>query len=72
MPKSDKGAPKMRGYNQRNKSGQLRKIRDDTRMKTLNARYHMRFPGRGLMEWGTFQINHGVQSVKSALRKFRR
>jgi len=72
MHKSDKGAPKMRGYNQRNKGGELRKIRDDTQIKTLKGRYHIQFPDRGIMEWGRFQVKHGVSSVKKALRKFRK
>jgi hypothetical protein len=62
----------MRGFNQRNQTGRLRKIRDDTKMKTLNTRYHMRFPGRGIMQWGTFQIRYGVGAVKKALQKFKK
>ena len=72
MHKSDKGAPKMRGYNQRNQDGRLRKIRDDTKIKTLEGRYHKQFPGRGIMEWGTFQIKYNVSSIKKALRKLRK
>jgi len=62
----------MRGYNQRNQDGRLRKIRKDTKVKTLKDRYHKQFPGRGIMEWGTFQIKHGVGSVKEAIQKFRK
>ena len=72
MHKSDKGAPKMRGYNQRNLDGELRKIRDDTKMKTLKDRYSIKFPGRGIMKWGVFQVKHGVGSVKEAIQKFRK
>ena len=70
MHKSDKGAPKMMGYNQRNQDGELRKIRDDTKMKTLKDRYGINFPGRGIMKWGVFQVKHGVGSVKEAIQKF--
>ena len=72
MHKSDKGVPKMRGYNQRNLDGELRKIRDDTTMKTLKDRYGIKFPGRSIMKWGTFQVKQGIGSVKEDIQKFKK
>lgn len=60
----------MRGRNQRNKGGELRKIRSDTKMKTLKERYGVDFPCRGDMTWGTFCRRHGVGSLKEAIEKF--
>jgi len=72
MPKLDTNAEKMPGHAARNKTGQLRRIREDTLMKTLENRYGVKFPDRSDMEWGTFKDKHKVNSVQDALKKFNR
>lgn len=71
MPKKDTRAPRMRGYNQRNLDGELRKIRGDTKIKTLEKRYHIKLAARSNMRWDTFKKKKGVGAVKKALAKFR-
>lgn len=69
MPKLDTNAENMPGHAARTTGGRLRKIRGDTKMKTLEERYGVDFPGRKDMEWETFKEKHNVTSVKEALKK---
>ena len=69
MPKLDTNAEKMRGHAQRNQGGDLRKIRGDTLVKTLEERYDVDFGVRGDMRWDTLKEQLGVDSVKEAIKK---
>lgn len=69
MPKLDTNAESLPGHAARNQSGQLRKIRSDTQMGTLEKRYGVDFGVRGDMKWGSFKEHAGVDSVKEAIKK---
>lgn len=72
MPKLDTNAEKMPGHAARNKGGDLRRIREDTHMGTLEERYGVDFGVREDMQWGTFKEDRGVDSVKEAIKKYGR
>lgn len=71
MPKLDTNAQDMPGHVARIQGGQLRRIRSDTEMNTLEERYGVDFGVRDDMKWGTFKEQTGVNSVSEALRKVR-
>lgn len=70
MPKLDTNAENLPGHAARNQTGQLRRIRSDTQMGTLEDRYGVDFEVRKDMEWGSFKEQTGVDSVKEAIKKF--
>lgn len=70
MPKLDTNAENLPGHAARNQGGQLRRIRNDTQMGTLEERYRVDFGVRRDMEWGSFKEQVGVTSVKEAIKKF--
>lgn len=72
MPKLDTNAQNMPGHAARTKLGRLRKIREDTKMRTLENRYNVQFPGRSDMDWGTFKRKNNVESVRDALKKMKK
>lgn len=69
MPKLDTNAANMPGHAARTQKGPLRRIRGDTKMKTLEKRYDVEFPGRSDMDWSTFKEKYDVDSVRKALKK---
>lgn len=69
MPKLDTNAENMPGHAARNQGGQLRRIREDTLIKTLEKRYDVDLPGRNDAKWGTFKDKYDVNSVREALDK---
>ncbi len=69
MPKFDTNAQNMPGHAARTQRGQLRRIRSDTQMDTLEKRYGVDFGVRDDMEWGTFKEQTGVDSLKEALQR---
>lgn len=71
MPKLDTNAQNMPGHAARNQGGQLRRIRSDTHMETLEERYGVDFGVRDDMEWGTFREQANVNSVREALKRLR-
>lgn len=71
MPKLDTNANNLPGHAARTLSGQLRKIRSDTQIDTLEQRYNADFEVRGDMEWGTYKELTGVNSVKEALKNLK-
>lgn len=71
MPKLDTNAENMLGHDARTKGGQLRRIRSDTKMETLEERYNVDFGIRDDMEWGIYKDITGVDSVKKALKKLK-
>lgn len=71
MPKLDTGAPNMPGHAQRNQGGELRRIRSDTQVGTLEERYGVDFGRRDDMQWGTLKEELGVSSVREALDEAR-
>lgn len=71
MPKLDTNAQNMPGHAARIQRGQLRRIRNDTQIDTLEKRYGVDFGVRDDMEWGTFKEKTGVNSVSDALKKVR-
>lgn len=70
MPKLDTNAENLPGHAARNQGGQLRRIRSDTQMGTLEERYGVDFGVRHDMEWGSFKEQVDVTSVKEAIKKF--
>lgn len=70
MPKLDTNAENLPGHAARNQGGQLRRIRSDTHMGSLEERYRVDFGVRKDMEWGSFKKDKGVESVKEAVKKF--
>ena len=71
MPKLDTNAQNMPGHAARTQGGQLRRIRSDTQMDTLEKRYGIDFDVRDDMKWGTFKEETGVDSVREAIKTFR-
>lgn len=71
MPKLDTNAENLPGHAARNMSGQLRRIRSDTQVETLEERYGVDFEVRGDMEWGTYKELNRVGSIKKALDHLR-
>jgi len=69
MPKLDTNAGKMPGHAARTERGTLRRIREDTKVGTLEKRYDVDFGVRSDMEWRTLKEKLGVDSVKEALKK---
>ena len=63
-----KDAPGMRGWRSRGKtSGRLRKKRSDTKVSTLQRRYHRRFAGHGSWQLGTLLKKRRKRSLKKVL-----
>ena len=71
MPKLDTNAQNMPGHAARIQGGQLRRIRSDTEIKTLEEMYGVDFGVRDDMEWGTFKEQADVNSVSEALKRAR-
>lgn len=71
MPKLDTNAQDMPGHAARIQGGQLRRIRSDTEMDTLEKRYRVDFGVRDDMKWGTFKEKTDVNSVNEALKRVR-
>jgi len=64
-----KDAPKMKGLRARDKaSGKLRKKREDTKVETLQKKYHRRFAGHSAWQLGTLLKKWRKGSLKKALR----
>ncbi len=61
----------MRGRTPRNTGGELRELRDDTYVRTIEEHYGVDFGVRGDMEWGTLKEQLGVTSLKEAIEKAR-
>ena len=72
MSKLDTNATNMPGHVARNQTGQLRRIRSDTLMETLEKRYQVDFEVRGDMEWETYKERTRVDSVREALERLKR
>ena len=63
-----KDAPKMKGLRPRDKtSGKLRRKREDTKVKTLQKKYHRRFAGHAGWQLGTLLKKWRKGSLKKAL-----
>ena len=56
-------APGMRGYRPRNESGELRKKRSDTLIRTIEEEYGIELPGRSDMELGNYLKLHKLKSL---------
>ena len=64
-----KDAPKMKGVRSRDKtSGRLRKKREDTKVATLQKKYHRRFADHGSWQLGTLLKKRRKRSLKKALQ----
>lgn len=65
-----KDAPKMKGLRSRDRtSGKLRKKRADTKVATLQKKYHRRFAGHAGWQLGTLLRAWRKGSLKKTLRK---
>ena len=53
----------MRGYRPRNESGELRKKRSDTLIRTIEEEYGIELPGRSDMELGNYLKLHKLKSL---------
>lgn len=58
-----KDAPGMKGYRSRNQSGPLREKRGDTRVDTIEEKYHRDFGVRGDMHLDTLLEKTGMNSL---------
>ena len=72
MPKLDTNAQNLPGHAARTQTGQLRRIRRDTQIKTLESRYSVDFGVRTDMKWGTFKREQDIDSIKEALALLRK
>ncbi|MGE3595791.1 MAG: hypothetical protein AB7N70_09585 [Dehalococcoidia bacterium] len=63
-----KDAPGMRGYRPRNKDGELRDKRDDTKVATIEKKYDRDFGVRGDMHLGTLLERTGHKSLHHLLK----
>jgi len=63
-----KDAPGMRGIRSRNQGGQLRDKRDDTLMKTIEAKYDRDFGVRGDMQLGTYLESNNIASLNDLIK----
>lgn len=63
-----KDAPKMKGLRPRDKAtGRLRKKRSDTKVATLQKKYHRRFAGHDQWQLGTLLKKRRKPSLKKTL-----
>ena len=63
--------PLMTGNRSRNTTGELRRKRGDTRVDTIEQRYHVDFGVRGDMELETLRRKLGEDEIASLLSKAR-
>ncbi|MBI4059473.1 hypothetical protein HY406_00205 [Candidatus Giovannonibacteria bacterium] len=63
-----KDAPKMRGYRPRDKSGRLRKKRSDTKVRTLQKKYHRKLARKSNLQLGTLLKRRHKKSLKKLLK----
>ncbi len=62
-----KDALGMRGERSRNKDGQLRDKRDDTRIDTIEKQYGIDLGVRGDMQLGTYLEEKGIKSLNDLI-----
>ena len=60
-------APGMKGYRSRNKDGQLRDKRDDTKIGTIEKQYGIDLGVRDDMELGTYLKKHSIESLNDLI-----
>jgi len=60
-------APGMKGQRGRNKSGQLRKKRGDTHIKTIEKQYDLDLGVRGDMHLSTFLGRNNIESLNDLI-----
>ena len=67
MSKCKNDAPGMQGCRSRNKDGQLRDKRDDTKMGTIEAQYDRDFGVRSDMRLGSYLKREGIDSLNDLI-----
>lgn len=70
--KGSNDAPGMRGDRARNKGGQLREKRGDTRADTIEEKYNIDTRMRGDAHLDTVLERHGVKSLHDLVEKLRK
>jgi hypothetical protein len=69
--KGSNDAPGMRGYRSRNKTGELREKRGDTRVDTIEKQYNIDIGMRGDAHLDTALERHKVDSLHELIEKLR-
>jgi hypothetical protein len=64
-----KDAPGMKGYRSRNKDGQLRDKRDDTKIGTIEKQYNIDLGERSDMHLGTYLKKHNKKSLNDVITR---